>query len=199
MGAAKKIFEIEQKMQFTVGKFYHVYNQGNNKQKIFDSRKDDYLVFLRLTRRYVLPHVDIVAYCLMPNHFHIMLKTDERCMKTRKIGLLEMNEVSFGFKKLLSSYTRIMNSRHGTTGSMFRQSTHARCLNDCIGPSLSGKERQDDLTNVFNYIHNNPVEADLVKNAADWQYSSYLDYSGLRNGTLVNKKVAYEFGLSLVG
>jgi putative transposase len=183
-------------MQFNPGRFYHVYNQGNDRQKLFDDKSDDYLVFLRLTRRYILPHVEIIAYCLMPNHFHMMVMTDERCLKTSLSGRIEINCVSFGFKSLLSSYTRIVNKRRGCSGSLFRQGTHARCLNDNVGSSLLGKAKQDELANVFHYIHNNPVEANMVDDPADWHFSSYQDHIGLRNGTLVNKKVALEFCLA---
>lgn len=184
-------------MEFTPERFYHVFNQGNDGRNMFKVGTDDYLVFLRLLRRYVHPNVDIVAYCLMPNHFHMMLKTDERCLKTRKAGLIEMNAISFGFKMLLSSYTRIINSRRGSKGSLFRQRTHARCLDHDSGITSINKARQDDLTNVFQYIHKNPVEAGYVDDPADWQYSSFPDYAGLRNGSLVNKKVATEFGIPL--
>jgi putative transposase len=45
----------------------------------------------------------------------------------------------------------------------------------------------------FNYIHQNPVNAKLVKNATDWEFSSALDYRGLRNGKIVNKNIAKEY------
>ena len=185
-------------MEFIPGRFYHVYNQGNDRQELFEERTDDYLVFLRLTRRHILPHVEILAYCLMPNHFHMMIMTDERCLKTRMSGKIQINEVSFGYKKLLSSYTRIVNKRRGRSGSLFRQGTHARCLEDESGVTLTGNERQDDLLNVFRYIHDNPVKSDLVENLNEWQYSSYPDYAGHRNGTLINKTLASEYGMGVI-
>ncbi len=60
-------------MQFEVGHIYHIYNQGNNRQPIFFERKH-YLFFLQKMRAYLLPHGDILAYCLMPNHFHVMVE-----------------------------------------------------------------------------------------------------------------------------
>ncbi|MDA3778747.1 MAG: hypothetical protein PF487_00705, partial [Bacteroidales bacterium] len=45
----------------------------------------------------------------------------------------------------------------------------------------------------FNYIHQNPVKAGLVKNAVDWEFSSAVDYAGLRDGKLVNKPLAKEY------
>ena len=58
------IFEAEQ--------LYHIYNQGNNRQKIFFTR-ENYLFFLQKIQTYILPYADILAWCLMPNHFHLMV------------------------------------------------------------------------------------------------------------------------------
>jgi len=59
-------------MQFEEGYIYHIYNQGNNRQKIFFNR-ENYLYFLRKINTYILPYGDILAWCLMPNHFHLMV------------------------------------------------------------------------------------------------------------------------------
>jgi len=54
------------------GNIYHVFNQGNNRENIFFSR-ENYLYFLSKINIYIKPHADILAWCLMPNHFHLML------------------------------------------------------------------------------------------------------------------------------
>ena len=59
-------------MIFEAGNLYHIYNQGNNRQKIFFSN-DNYLYFLTKFKEHILPHADILAWCLMPNHFHLMV------------------------------------------------------------------------------------------------------------------------------
>ena len=59
-------------MIFESGHIYHIYNQGNNRQKIF-FRDANYLYFLNKIRKHILPHADILAWCLMPNHFHLMI------------------------------------------------------------------------------------------------------------------------------
>jgi len=58
-------------MLFESGHIYHIYNQGNNRQRIFFKR-ENYLFFLEKIKNHVLPYADILAYCLMPNHFHLM-------------------------------------------------------------------------------------------------------------------------------
>lgn len=197
LGKGLRAWEIAfKKMNFIPGRLYHVYNEGNNGATLFETRKDDCLVFLRLIRKYLLPHVDIVAYCLMPTHFHLLLKTDERCLNRRMAGSLEMGEVSYGFKTLLSSYTRIMNKRRGSYGSLFRQRTRSVCLSHDEHLSHVEEERLNDvLRSVFHQIHDEPVRAGLVQNPEDWLYSSFRDYAGLRNGTLINKHAAWESGI----
>jgi putative transposase len=106
---------------------------------------------------------------------------------------------------LLRSYTRAINKQKNRTGSLFRQKTKAECLNEQNGitPSfyntsagtkipIDDPEKQYPQT-CFNYIHQNPVEANLVKHETDWEYSSAKDYAGIRNGKLVNKKRAEKY------
>ena len=59
-------------MQFESNHIYHIYNRGNNSQRIFFNR-DNYLFFLKKVKRYIYPYADILAWCLMPNHFHLMV------------------------------------------------------------------------------------------------------------------------------
>ncbi|HEY6063033.1 MAG TPA: hypothetical protein VIV35_05460, partial [Chitinophagaceae bacterium] len=65
-------------MTFSPNNIYHVYNQGNNRQTIFPQRPD-YLIFLNLYKRFFYPVTSTIAWCLMPNHFHLMIYADERC------------------------------------------------------------------------------------------------------------------------
>jgi len=59
-------------MQFEQSHLYHIYNRGNNSQKIFFNR-ENYLFFLDKIKKNILPHTDILAWCLMPSHFHFMV------------------------------------------------------------------------------------------------------------------------------
>ena len=60
-------------MIFETFQIYHIYNQGNNRQRIYYSR-ENYLFFIRKIRTHILPFADILAWCLMPNHFHLMVE-----------------------------------------------------------------------------------------------------------------------------
>ena len=212
-------------MNFKNGDLYHIYNQGNNKIRIFYSR-ENYILFLKKIKQHILPHADMVAWSLMPNHFHLMLyvhtlevyyerkvinKVYYDIEGNKRIALEHLREKSFDLNNsigvLLSSYTRAINNQQQRTGSLFRAHTHAECLTKIDlhthsffdtpeGAIISRHFPEEEYPKVcFDYIHNNPVKAGLVKNPEDWEFSSYPDYYANRIGKLINKKRAEEFGL----
>ena len=169
-------------MIFSEGVLYHVYNRGNNKQKIFFNH-DNYIFFLKKIRHFISPHCEILAYCLMPNHFHFLIYCSQASTATKQIGIKEKNVLSEGFRTLLSSYTQAINKQNSTTGSLFQQNTKAKAIRK--GSNLY------DLV-CLHYIHQNPMKAELVKKLEEWEYSSFDDYCDLRKGTLCNKELAIQ-------
>ena len=155
-------------MNLQPGHLYHIYNRGNNRQRIFFSR-ENYLFFLAKLRKYLTPNVRIYAWCLMPNHFHLLVQVRD-----------DATPVTCGaaFRTLLSSYTRAIQRQENTTGSLFQQQTQAKNLAD-------GDQSYAGI--CFCYIHQNPLRAGLVSDLADWPWSSFVDYSGLRAGTLCDQ------------
>ena len=188
-------------MIFEKGYLYHIFNQGNNKQRIFYNR-ENYFFFLKKVNKYLLPYVDVLAWCLMPNHFHLMVLVNKTHQVTQS-HQVSKTTINQSIAILLRSYTRAINKQENRTGSLFREGTKAECIN-CfkgvkpsfinsdilMGNHLSEKQYPQIC---FDYIHQNPVKAKLVKNAYDWEFSSARDYAGLRNGKLVNKLVASKF------
>lgn len=221
-------------MQFESGQIYHIFNQGNNRQRIFFER-ENYLFFLRKIRTHIVPFADILAWCLMPNHFHLMVyvnhtEVDEELIinpgptssRTRIItsqvaimGATQSRTRNFiSFNKsigiMLASYTRAINKQRDMSGSLFRSETKATCLTEVNGISPVWKTSMGitqitindpdlDYPNVcFNYILYNPVKDKLVSKPEDWEFSSFADYIGNRNGSLINKSRMEEFGLLLL-
>ena len=200
-------------MQFETEYIYHIYNQGNNRQRIFFS-DENYLYFIEKMRQHLLPHCDILAWCLMPNHFHLMVRVNTLIIDiqdsdgvTSSHPVTKQRSFNDNIAILLRSYTRAINKQEKRTGSLFREATKAECLNkpDGITPAffntsqgtlIQVHDSNEDYPNIcFNYIHQNPLKTKLVTNAEDWQYSSYRDVMGIRNGTLINRELINEFGL----
>jgi len=168
-------------MKFEKNNIYHIYNRGNNKQLIFLTN-ENYLFFLRKVRKEFAPYCNILAYCLMPNHFHLMIyysSSDDLIHQTTwsdKINGDGMQILTRKIGTLLSSYTRAINKEQNRTGSLFQQKTKAKVIS----------EKENYIETCFHYIHQNPLRAKLVNKIEDWEYSSFKDYVGLRKGTLIN-------------
>lgn len=116
-------------MEFFDNEVYHIYNRGNNRQPIF-FKPDNYLYFLKKVRKFILPTCDILAYCLMPNHFHFLISADSRTVATKLIGDQHRNILSEGIRNLLQTYIKAINKQNNTTGSLFQQNTKAKCLSN---------------------------------------------------------------------
>jgi REP element-mobilizing transposase RayT len=165
-------------MRIFPGDIIHVYNRGNNKQQIFFN-EDNYNFFVDKVRRHIAPISDILAYCLMPNHFHFLLRANDNSNTPKKIGALESTELQNGFRVLQSSYASAINKRFERTGSLFQQNTKYKLLDD---------DRYVEA--CFHYIHQNPLKAGLVDRIENWKYSSFREYifdepSGLCNTGLL--------------
>jgi REP element-mobilizing transposase RayT len=171
-------------MQFEPNQIYHVYNRGNNKQQIFFNR-ENYLYFLRKVRKELLPHCEILAYCLMPNHFHFLIYANDNTGAPHivKEKGLTLTKFGNGIKTLLSSYTRAINNQEKRINSLFKQKTEAKLVS-------SDFAQLDYSVYCMHYIHQNPTKAGLVTQMKDWEFSSFQDYTGLRGGTLCNQSLA---------
>jgi len=201
---------MERKFVFSEGEFYHVYNRGVDKRTIFQN-DSDYRHFVRslyllnnknpIVIRDVsrgLPYgelfkldkgenlADVGAYCLMPNHFHLLLKEKES------------GGISNFLLKMLTSYSSSFNKKYGRTGSLFE------------GPF--GAEHLDSdnyLKYMHAYIHLNPVklidhdwkEKGIINMAKtkdflyNYKYSSYSDYLGINRaeGRILNREAFPEY------
>ncbi len=180
---------MERKFKFSISEFYHVYNRGNNKSVIFHDQKDrirfQKLLFICNSKEAVvfksiqgLPLdkinrgetlVDIGAYCLMPNHFHLLLHEKRE------------NGISIFLGKLSTAYSMYFNKKYQRTGKLFEGAFRAEHV-----------DNDDYLNYLFAYIHLNPVKIihskwkesgikDLLttkKYLFEYPFSSYLDFIG---------------------
>lgn len=142
---------------------YHIYNRGNNSQKVFfETRNYDF--FLTKIRKHVGPLCDILAYCLMPNHFHILIAKRDGAPSD---GLSPSDgfELERAVGVVLRSYTQAINKAHNRTGSLFQQKTKFKEIKTNLQAQI-----------CMYYIHQNPVKAKLVSRLEDWSFSSFNEY-----------------------
>ena len=183
-------------MHFEPDALFHIYNRSN--ETIFFTR-ENYLFFLRKIQKHIQPYCNILAWVLMPNHFHLLVQAKkEGCKNVETENQLQVQVLSKNFGTLLSSYTQAINKQQARRGKLFSHNTKAKDLNEeTLINSMIGLERfnhfqMDYATACFLYIHQNPIMSGLVSNLEDWEFSSYRDYAGLRDGKLVQKALARE-------
>jgi len=196
-------------MYFESDGLYHIFNRGNNGNLIFFTR-ENYLFFLKKMRENLNPYGNIIAWCLMPNHFHILIEVVHPMMftdrMTRSHPISKERSLNESIAVMLRSYTRAINKQENRIGSLFQQHTKAVYLNDTeLSPAYFitkfGTIGNISVTEFeypsvcFNYIHGNPINHGLAKYSEEWEFSSYRDYYCGRKGKLVNKERAFQLGL----
>jgi len=185
--------------------------------------RENYLFFFEKIRKCILPHADILAWCLMPNHFHLMISVNQVSVAISELVTAsdsegftssetltkpsKMRTLNDSIGIILRSYSRIIQKQQKITGSLFQKETKALCLTEPQGISLAyfnshfgmignlNLPETNYLNVCFNYIHANPVNDRLVSNPENWEFSSYRDYFCGRKGKLVNRELAKELGL----
>ncbi len=153
---------------------YHIYNRGNNRERIF-FESDNYLFFLKKIKEYLVPVSDILVYCLMPTHYHIVV----RVKQTPEV--FTTSDVSNAMMKLSVSYTKAINKRFQRVGVLFQGQFQAK-------PILTSTY----LLNLCRYIHGNPVKDGIVADVSQWPYSNYREWVGERDGKLIDKTFAQD-------
>ena len=158
------------------GKYYHIFNRGNNRENIF-KEKDNYRYFLEKYEKYLVGHVETFAYCLMPNHFHFLIKVKEQSqsIKPEKFKASNLRPIEKAFRDFFISYAKSINKKYNRVGSLFQY-------------KFKRKEVATEgyLKRLVIYIHNNPVEACLSNKLSDWNYSSYNSIEKKQNSGFLN-------------
>ena len=148
---------------YATGRYYHIFNRGVDRQSIF--RKEENYTFLLRRLKHVLAecHVTMIAYALMPNHYHWLLRQE---------GETTAGQVP---TRVFGSYSQAFNKAFERTGTLFE------------GPyKVIEVESPDYLRHLCRYIHANPVRHGLAMSPDLWPYSNYLEWIDKRTGTLVD-------------
>ena len=158
------------------GAFYHVLSRGNEKRDIFfddDDRRQFLDTVGEMSGRFI---VDIFAYVLMDNHYHLLLRT----MRANLSKAMQW----FG-----TTYTRRFNNRHSRSGHLFQGRYKSLII-----------ENDAYLTQLSCYIHRNPLRAGIVKRLADYRWNSYkvYAYGNKAGGTLCHFEMPCRLFVQLI-
>ena len=172
--------------------FYHIYNRGINNGKIFSSEENQRF-FLTKFGMYLNPVCEVYAYCLMPNHFHILLKVksrkelDEFLIKANKSshdpdGLhSSANIVSKQIGKWISSYSQAFNKIENRHGSLLESPFKRKRIEDEVY-----------FKNAIIYIHRNPII--LKQDFESYRFSSYATILSDSTSNIKRNEVLDIFG-----
>ncbi len=165
---------------FRPGVFYHVYNRGNNKENIF-IKVCNYPYFLGLIKKHLSSVVEIYAYCLLPNHFHLILKVKEENELPEKIKLGKQ-KIHQPFSNLFNAYTKAVNKQNNRSGSLFQE--HLKRIS-------IGEERY--LKNLILYVNTNSSHH-AIEDYRVYRYSSYNSFLSEQLTLLKRDEVLDLFG-----
>jgi len=148
------------------GYYYHIYNRGINKERIFLHEKH-YLQFLTLCKNYLPEHIDVLAYCLLPNHFHFLVHFKDKDDPDRVSSEASPCQGVLSLSHMFNAYAQWFNRKTGRTGGLFQRPFRRKRIMDEIY-----------LMQIIYYIHRNPIHHHLVNNLMDWRFSSYSTLIG---------------------
>lgn len=153
----------KRKGSFNSGSYYHVFNRVVDGEILF-REQNNYIFCLNLIKINASKYnVNVLSYCLMPNHYHFLLEQKSDTPVSKFISVM------------FNSYVQKVNQIRGRKGPLFdKRFKHVLV------------DREEYLVHLCRYIHLNPVKAGLVENPDDWQFSNYVDWIGKREGELID-------------
>lgn len=145
------------------GYIYHIFNRSINKELLFKEEANCHF-FLKRLQDYLGEHISLYAYCLMPDHFHLLagIKDFEAPTLPPPGQQRQLSPVEKGFKDFFISYAKAVNNRYRRTGSLFQ-----------VGYKHKHVDKDSYFANAIAYIHYNPVAARLCPGLLDWPFSSF--------------------------
>ncbi|HTU25127.1 MAG TPA: transposase [Pirellulales bacterium] len=150
------------------GLIYHVINRGNNRQKVFHKRGDFEAFLEALCNLKERKPFELYGYCLMPNHFHLLL---------RPTGAT----ISRIVQSLLVSHTQRYHRHHGSGGHVWQGRFKSPVIQD-----------DEHLLTVLRYIEANPLRAGLVERADEYPWSSYRAHGAGQADALLDRVAVYD-------
>lgn len=156
-------------LAFLPGQYYHVYNRGASRGLIFQTGENYRFMLQRLRENLPSCRISVIAYCLMPNHYHFGLRQD---------GVVPISDL---IQAVFNSYSKAYNRATSRSGTLFEGPFRAVSV-----------EKLEHLLHLCRYIHRNPLEAGLVGDPITWEFSNYREWierrgDGLTDGEFVRE------------
>jgi REP element-mobilizing transposase RayT len=154
-------------------KYYHIYNHAIGNDLFFKNDRN-YHFFLENFKHYISPYCDLLCYCLMKNHFHLVIRfhsaeeineelIHRKMLKSNALTSIQISEfLSKQFSNYFNKYAKSFNKQEFRRGSLFKRAFMRKQINSDIY-----------LLRLIRYVHLNPVKDNLVDIPSDWKYSSY--------------------------
>ncbi len=166
--------------EFETGSIYHVYNKVVSDVTLFNN-DEDYTSFLERYARYFSPYFETFAYCLIPNHFHFLVRVKDN------LDSFIANENTNAAKKYLNGEESLnFFLEHQLSRMLSGVAIKYNNLNNRVGPLFKQGTKRVALTTESRiiyqlcYIHHNPIHHKLTSDYKDWKFSSYHAYTGER-------------------
>jgi REP element-mobilizing transposase RayT len=161
-------------ISFLPNQYYHIYNRGAHKLEIFRAASDYRFLLQLIKNRAEKYDISVIAYCLMPNHYHFLFRQNSD------------TTISSFIQAVFNLYSKAFNRKYCHSGTLFERSFQAILVN-----------QTEYLLHLCRYIHRNPLDAGMVKHPAEWEFSNYLEWVKKRTGKLVDMEfVRDNFGNS---
>jgi putative transposase len=135
------------------GNIYHIFNHAVGNENLFID-EPNYIYFISLFNKYIVPYSEVISFILMPNHFHFLIKFNENNTCSNKF-------LSNQLSKLFNAYSQAFNKRYGRKGSLFIHRYRRKKVN-----------RNELLKNLIIYINTNSIHHGFTQTAYEWKYSS---------------------------
>lgn len=167
---------------FEFDSVYHIFSHVNGKELIF-REETNYQFFLKQLDKYITQIADIYAYCLLPNHFHLLL----RFKNIEGINVEDEHQsLMKNFGNFLNSYAKAFNKKYNRKGALFLNAVKRKKISD-----------EKYLLKVLHYIHNNPVNHGFVNKIDQWKHSSYNSYLNSEKESKLNRTEIMQYFDSL--
>ncbi|GLR15828.1 hypothetical protein [Portibacter lacus] len=175
---------------------YHIYNRSIQEALLFQDNSD-YTYFLKKYKEYLSPYFATYAYCLIPNHFHFLVKIkpldactifikEEKTLTSSKflnneIGIDEflVNQIRRFFSSIVLSH----NKKYGRKGNLFAKRFKRVTVS-----------KEAKLSYLVCYLHHNPIHHGLTKSMIDWKHSSFRAYNSNQKTLLEKELILKWFG-----